>query len=315
MKPKKILLLALVSGLITTMIFYLFVNQSKPNASEKLPMVSVATVNQDITENQQITKENITMVEVPEAQVHAQAVKDKEAIIGKFTTAPIKAGEVVMMHRILQEEEAASYISKKVQGGYRAVSISVDFVKSVSNLVEPGDMVDIVLTKGQEGEERAGVRTEVVLDEVKVLAVGQRMVERKKGETPAEYMAVTLELMQEDAVRLIDASGQGSLQLVLHSKLLPADEAAEAEEETEVHVEEAATLTSASQVVALPPNSLIRSEPELSAPVIDVVAGGTSLEYLDEKETDDEDRIWFLVETPDKKQGWISSRIVKHESE
>jgi pilus assembly protein CpaB len=311
LKPKKILLLALASGLITTMIFYLFVNQSKPNASKKLAMVSVATLNQDIAENQQITKESITMVEVPEAQVHAQAMKDKEEIIGKFTTAPIKAGEVVMRHRILQKEEEEMYISKKVQEGYRAVSISVDFVKSVSNLVEPGDMVDIVLTKGQEGEKMAGFRTEVVLKEVKVLAVGQRMVERKKEGTPVEYLAVTLELMQEDAVRLIDASGQGSLQLILHSKLLPTDEA----EETEALAEEAAKLTSASEVVALPPNSLIRSGPQLSAPVIDVVASGTTLDYLDEREKDDQDRIWFLVETPEKKQGWISSRIVKHESE
>jgi pilus assembly protein CpaB len=311
LKPKKILLLALASGLITTMIFYLFVNQSKPNASKKLPMVSVATVNQDIAENQQITKESITMVEVPEAQVHAQAIKDKEAIIGKFTTAPIKAGEVVMRHRILQKEEEATYISKKIQEGYRAVSISVDFVKSVSNLVEPGDMVDIVLTKGQEGEEKAGFRTEVVLKEVKVLAVGQRMVERKKEGTPVEYLAVTLELMEEDAVRLIDASGQGSLQLILHSKLLPTDET----EENDDQAEDAAKLTSASEVVALPPNSLIRSEPQLSAPVIDVVASGTTLEYLDQREKDDQDRIWFLVETPEKKQGWISSRIVKHESE
>jgi pilus assembly protein CpaB len=311
LKPKKILLLALASGLITTMIFYLFVNQSKPNASKKLPMVSVATVNQDIAENQQITKESITMVEVPEAQVHAQAIKDKEAIIGKFTTAPIKAGEVVMRHRILQKEEEATYISKKIQEGYRAVSISVDFVKSVSNLVEPGDMVDIVLTKGQEGEEKTGFRTEVVLKEVKVLAVGQRMVERKKEGTPVEYLAVTLELMEEDAVRLIDASGHGSLQLILHSKLLPTDET----EENDDQAEDAAKLTSASEVVALPPNSLIRSEPQLSAPVIDVVASGTTLEYLDQREKDDQDRIWFLVETPEKKQGWISSRIVKHESE
>ncbi|WP_077623197.1 Flp pilus assembly protein CpaB [Sediminibacillus massiliensis] len=305
MKPKKILLLALMSGLITTFIFYFSIDQLRPTAAEEPAMVSVVTASQDLEENQQINEESIALVEMPEEQVHPQAIKDSEAVIGKFTATAIKSGETIMTHRLQQQEEAAM-ISKKVQEGFRAVSISVDFVKSVSNLIEPGDFVDVVLTEEETAE------TEVVLEDVKVLAVGQRMVEKKEGEAPVEYAAVTLELKPKDSVEVIEASSKGILHLVLHSKLLPATEADESEETEEG--EEVLTTTDAN-IIVTPTHSLIRTEPDLAANIVTVVDKGTSLHYLEEKEKDEDDRLWLRVETPDKKQGWISSRIVKQENE
>ncbi|WP_198153530.1 SH3 domain-containing protein [Thalassobacillus sp. C254] len=42
---------------------------------------------------------------------------------------------------------------------------------------------------------------------------------------------------------------------------------------------------------------------------------GTTLAFLEEEEEDNEGRNWYLIETPDSQEGWISSRIVNEKSE
>lgn len=304
MKPKRILMLAVLSGLITTIVFYLFINQVQPKTAEQPLMQKVVTVASDIQENQKLTEDNLAVIEVPKAQVHSQVVTDKSEIVGKFTSATIKSGEVVMTHRIQQEEEA-KVISKKVAEGYKAVSISVDFVKSVSNLIEPEDYVDITFTKTPDNTGTAPEPTELILEKVKVLAVGQRLTESNEEEPSIEYLSVTLELETKDAVNLIDASSRGSLQLLLHSKLL-SETASEQQEMNEVE---------SSDIFVLPERSLIRLNPSLSASVVTVVEKGTSLKHLNEEKVDKDGRLWFKVETEEKQRGWISSRIIKFENE
>ncbi|WP_088007107.1 Flp pilus assembly protein CpaB [Indiicoccus explosivorum] len=327
MKPKKILLLAIVSGLVTTFVFYLFIGQQQPAAVAEQPaMVSVVTAAADLQESEEITAESLTIKEVPEGQVHADAIRDEAEIVGKYTAAPIKAGEVILLHRIQQEGEV-KVASKKIAEGYRAVSINVDFVKSVSNLIEPEDMVDVVLTKTVELPEGPEILTELMLENVKVLAVGKRFTEAKEGEPPAEYMAVTLELTPEDAVELVDASSRGSLQLLLRSQLIsegtpeePAEEVLS--ESTDKELTEAVETASdeernvpAPAVISIPERSLIRNGPSLEADVLGVVEAGALLTDLHEEEMDEDGRLWFRVETKDQLQGWISSRIVKYENE
>ncbi|MGJ9384757.1 Flp pilus assembly protein CpaB [Salipaludibacillus sp. CF4.18] len=313
MKAKRIFLLAILSGLITTAIFIVFMNQTTLNAmKETVPMVEVVTANEDIMDNQEITEDLLDLKKIPEDQLHPQVVTNIEDILHKYTSADIRQGEIVMHHRIQQDEEEAEIVAKKITEGYRAVSISVDYVSSVSNLTEPEDIVDVVLSV--EGE--STIESELILEEVRVLSVGQRMVEKQNEEVIEEYFSITLELSPEDSIQLINASERGTLHLVLHSKRVTEEEVeedndtvdGEKTEEDSVEYEDAT-------ILSLPQRSIIRSEPSLSAPILTVVDKGTVLKDQNEQETDEEGRIWFLIETPDEIDGWISGRIVKMEGE
>ncbi|GGF28729.1 hypothetical protein GCM10010954_29760 [Halobacillus andaensis] len=308
MKPKKIVLLAVISGLMTTLLFYTIMSKQDSSASgEETPMVEVIVASEDIQQNQKITEEVLTSEQVPEDQVHAQAASQTSDVVGLFATADLKEGEPVMLHRVQQSEDEDEFVTKKVTEGYRAVSINVDYVKSVSNLIEPEDFVDVVLSEGTEGE---AINSEVILENVRVLSVGQRMVEKKSGETEEEYTAVTLELKQDEAVKLVNGSERGSLQLVLLSEQISEkDENEEASAEADDEIPEDSTY------ITLPEQSLLREGPGLDSSVSDVIAKDTKLKNLNEQETDDDERIWMLVETPDQKKGWMSSRILKHENE
>ncbi|WP_342387823.1 Flp pilus assembly protein CpaB [Salinicoccus bachuensis] len=331
MKPKKILMLAILSGLLTTGVFYIFMQQSGAAETDDPAMTEVVAAASDIEENTQLTEENLQMIEVRESEVHPSAIKNKDMAVGKYTAASLAAGEVLLTQRIEQSDQA-DMISKRVTEDHRAVSISVDYVKSVSNMVEPGDRVDVVLTPLAEGQE-AGPPAEVLFEGVKVLAVGQRMTEKSDGEAATEYMAVTLEMTQADAVGIVDASGRGSLQLILSSRLkseddvveegkaaaseMSADEVAEAEsqDETEAEVENAPETADDQDIIVLPERAHVRNGPSLDANVLTVVDAGDALITKNEEETDADGRIWMHVETKSGQQGWISSRIIKMENE
>lgn len=318
-------MLAILSGLLTTGAFYIFMQQTGATETEQPVMTQVVAVAVDIEENMQLTEENLKMIEVRESEMHPSAIRDKSKAIGEYTNASLASGEVLLTQRIEQEEQA-DMVSKKVAEGYRAVSVSVDYVKSVSNMIEPGDRVDVVLSASDEGSE-AGPPAEIIFSDVNVLAVGQRMSEKAEGEAAAEYVAVTLEMTQEDAVGVVDASGRGSLQLILSSRLKTAEDivegkaeasempADESESQSEEASENASETSDSPDMIVLPERAHVRSGPSLEADVLTVVDAGDTLVTKNEEETDIDGRVWMHVETKSGHQGWISSRIIKLENE
>ncbi|MBP1948065.1 Flp pilus assembly protein CpaB [Virgibacillus litoralis] len=325
MKARRIVLLALISGIITTGIFYIVMNQAAPtssNPNEQTEMVEVVAANTDIAIDQKITDENLNTKEVPKDQIHTESVKEKEEVIGKFASAEIKAGEVIMNHRIRTKEEVTDVVSRKITENKRGVSVKVEFDESVSNLTVPGDYVD-VMSNVVLDQSIPLIETDLILEKVRVLAVGERMIEKKDGDVEKTYMTVTLELSKEDSVELVHASELGSIHLALYSKVDSVEKESEQESGEQQEPEEKDNEESEAKIgdetdtrfVTTPERSIIRKAPQLTAPVVTVVDQGTALLFLNDQKTDDDERVWFKVKTNKKKDGWVSSRIVKHEDE
>ncbi|WP_337017759.1 Flp pilus assembly protein CpaB [Oceanobacillus massiliensis] len=308
MKPKKVLLLAVLSGIMTTVLFYIFINNTAAtDASEQQPaeMTSVIVAAEDIPEFQQVQADQVTIKEIPAEQLHPEMVQDMNAAINQYTTADIKQGEIFMNHRIQTKEEEKSVVSKKINEGYRAVSAEVSYVNGVSNLIQPEDYVDVAVTSAET------LKTKIILEKIRVLAVGERMTEKnEEGAEPILYQSVTLELNQADTAELIEASAHGVLQLALYSKSDLKTEKAEDEEQTED-----GTSQTSGKVVTLPAESVIRSSPSLLAQPIEIVEQETKLSLLGKQKTDEDGRIWLEIETESKAKGWVSSRIIKGEQE
>ncbi|WP_087972496.1 Flp pilus assembly protein CpaB [Oceanobacillus rekensis] len=310
MKPKKVLLLAVLSGIITTALFYLFITNTtaETSASEQpsVEMVQVVVAAADIPSDHQILQEQVAVKEIPEDQVHPEMVTDINSVLNKYATADIKQGEILMNHRVQEKTEEKEVVSRKINEGYRAVSAEVMYVSGVSNLIHPEDYVDVILTSGEKPE------TEIILEKIRVLAVGERMTEKKaEGAEQVLYQSVTLELDQDDTVKLINASNRGLFQLALYSKSDLNEETAD----KEVNQSDEKITEATSKIVTLPVKSIIRDSPSLLANPIEVVKEETTLLLLGNQETDKDGRIWLEIETTDKEKGWISSRIIKGEKE
>jgi pilus assembly protein CpaB len=94
--------------------------------------------------------------------------------------------------------------------GMKAVTIRVNDVEGVAGFVLPGDRVDVMLTRQQDKNAAA---SDVVLQNVRVLAVDQ--VADERTDKPSVAKAVTLEVEVMSAQKLALSATVGTLSLAL----------------------------------------------------------------------------------------------------
>jgi pilus assembly protein CpaB len=218
MRSKLVLVLALVMGIVTTFLFFQYMNQVNAERAMNSNLVEIVVAKEKILKNEQITSQKLGMAMVPEKALHANSLQSLEDADGKLANADIELGEPVLSHRLGSQTTEHIYVSRKVRDGYRAVSVGSNFNQSVSNLIEPEDEVDIIFSKKVEGPE-AKVESKIILGKARVLAVGRKMVLPEDTKEPyAEYSSVTVELTPEDAVKLVNSAEQGNIHFMLHKR-------------------------------------------------------------------------------------------------
>lgn len=228
MKSKLLLILAVIMGLVTTALFFNYMKAYDLSILANANMTEVVAARQDIKKNQEISQDMVVRVQVPSAGVHPQAVRDFAEVEGLYALAEIAKDETILTHRLGSEKEENLFVSRKIRHGYRAVSVGLNFIQSVSNLIEPEDLVDVIFNElPPEGLNALQINTYLLIPKARVLAVGRRMQTATPESEYVEYTSVTLELKLEDAIKLINASEKGSLQLILHTRVIPAKEASD----------------------------------------------------------------------------------------
>ena len=219
MRSKFILVAALFMGAITTFLFFQYMKQYDQEALVNDSMVDVVVAAQSIHANDRMSASIVKLEKVPAKGLHPNAVRSTTEVSGKFAMTDMEPGEVILSHHLRLQTEENLFVSRKVKEGYRAVSVGVNFVQSISNLIEPEDTVDVVFSEHFKEANITHVNSEMILSNVRVLAIGRRMIETTGKEEYVEYNSVTLELQPNDAVRLINASERGNIQLALHTRI------------------------------------------------------------------------------------------------
>jgi pilus assembly protein CpaB len=100
----------------------------------------------------------------------------------------------------------------------RAVSVRVDDVVGVAGFVTPGTMVDVQVTFDSGGAAAAGGVTNTILQDVRVLAAGQKVEQDKEGK-PETVSVVTMLVNPEQANKLTMASTNGRIHLALRNTI------------------------------------------------------------------------------------------------
>ena len=121
----------------------------------------------------------------------------------------IEANEPILASKITGSGQRAT-LSAMLADGMKAVTIRVNDVEGVAGFVLPGDHVDVLLTRQQD---KTVAAADVVLQNVRVLAVDQIADER--AEKPSVAKAVTLEVEVMAAQKLALAATVGTLSLAL----------------------------------------------------------------------------------------------------
>jgi pilus assembly protein CpaB len=212
--------LAVVMGLTAAWI----TTQLAPNPAEATIVVAkttpVVVVRSDVPVASSLTDTQLKLVDWPSEHVPAGTLRSIDAAKGRIVRRPFAQGEPVL-EAALYPTGAAGGLGAVIADQYRAVSVKVDNVIGVAGFVVPGSRVDVMATIRRVDQAKAIPFAKVILQDVRVLAVDQKLEEVKSGQ-PELVNVVTLEVRPVQAEHLVYAAHEGRLQLALRS---PGDDA------------------------------------------------------------------------------------------
>lgn len=191
--------------------------QAEQLSGPKVNTVKVIVADAAFDYGDEITPQNLRLVDMPEDLVPANSFSSFEALF--VDDAPIvvlgytEFNEPIIAHKI-SGPHGRRAMSQLVSEGMRAVSIRSNATSGVAGFVLPGDRVDILLTRDvSEPKDERELQTELLLQDVKVLGVDQNALQT--SDVVDVSKTVTLEVTPEQAQVLTLAMDVGSLSLTL----------------------------------------------------------------------------------------------------
>jgi pilus assembly protein CpaB len=206
---------AVVLGLLAVFFANTYLNRSQQQAyAGGTTKVAVATA--PMAYGVDVTPDKVRFVDYPNTSIPPGAFTTAAALLppGKKRVAlmSIAVNEPILASKISGEGQGAS-IAALLPEGMRAASVRINDVSGVAGFVQPNDSVDVLITRAVQGGETATQVTDVLLQNVRVIAIDQRS--KNADGTPTVAKTATLEVNPLDAQKLALAQQVGDLGLVL----------------------------------------------------------------------------------------------------
>ncbi len=209
------LALALLLGVAAAVTAQRFLERQTPIVREtQVATAPVVVARVDVPVGTALQGQQLHTVEWPERYEPDGALADPKALAGRVLRRPVSAGEPILRAFLLPEGAEAG-LGSVITDKRRAVSVKVDNVIGVAGFVTPGARVDVLATLRRIDRD-AQPYSKVILQDIPVLAIDQKLEEAKNGE-PQESSVVTLEVDSKQAEKLIYSAHEGRLQLALRN--------------------------------------------------------------------------------------------------
>lgn len=160
----------------------------------------------------------------PNAIIYSKAAID--SLNGALIRDYIETGALISRSDILRPRDRG-FLAAVLRPGARAISIPVNIVTGVSGLIWPGDHVDLLLTENVAGGTTPiadQIFSNIVLHDIRVIAIGQSIVQGAAGNPKASaaasnqlYQTVTLEVTPLQAQKIVVAQRLGTLSLIVRA--------------------------------------------------------------------------------------------------
>jgi pilus assembly protein CpaB len=174
----------------------------------------VAVASTPLAYGTDITPDKVRFVDYPNSSIPPGAFTSPAQLIGKRRVAltPISINEPILKDKISGEGQNAS-IAALLPEGMRAATVRINDVSGVAGFIQPNDSVDVLITRQVQNGDRAVQATDVLLQNVRVIAIDQQS--RNADGSPKLAKTATLQVSPLDSQKLALAQEVGSLSLVL----------------------------------------------------------------------------------------------------
>jgi pilus assembly protein CpaB len=216
MRPKSIILIviALGCGLIAS-IGISQVIESQNKQPEKAPTEKIYVAVTEVELGALMSESHVKLEEWPKDKIPVGAVRTLQEIEDRRTLVRLFPGEPVLSAKLIEKDKYHD-ATQQIPPGYRVVSVAADATLATSNLIKPGDNVDVVvfLKGGKNGIKRTTTRT--ILKSVKVFAVNTQ-IHREQDENgePVRAKNVSLLVKPDQVQKVMLAAELGKIRLSL----------------------------------------------------------------------------------------------------
>ena len=152
----------------------------------------------------------------PKDSIPPGSAQVTESVVNRVAIRPIARGDAVTEQKLKPRSGApgSGFMTYVVPQGHRAVTVAVNEVAGVAGFLTPNDRVDVIVTTPVPGNEKESI-SKIILENIPILATGQ-VTDQKEGK-PVVVPTVTLDLIPENAEKLVLSASKGSLQLLLRN--------------------------------------------------------------------------------------------------
>jgi len=214
---QKLILISFVLALISAAIVFLYLESLKKPA----PVIEKTTVlvaARTIPARTLIEKDMISQIEVTEDTIFDSCIKNPDEIVGRFAKTTIYQNEGFNKDKLLDTNE--DELSLKIKSNHRAMSLNVSGDQGVSNLLKPGDFVDVIVFIPYDKNETGLDEARIILQNIEVLAVNKQInrpdaasEKTDEEEEAVTNFLVTLSIPVSEAERLVLAENIGVIKL------------------------------------------------------------------------------------------------------
>lgn len=231
-RPLRLLVIAIGVGILAAFLAMQYLKMREAALKEeylksdsKMIMVVVAKAN--LPAGTVLNKSNLAARKVPSMYVHKHAVPPGkfEVVQGRRLLESLGKGRPLLWSHVTGDQRRD--FSDVVVAGRRAVTIPVDQLSSIENMIEPGNKVDLYVTlpmnlTGGTGE---GDVVFPLLQNVEVLATGRRLNPKVQaamlasyGQRSRSFNTLTINIKAEEASLLFASSTAGRLSASLRNR-------------------------------------------------------------------------------------------------
>lgn len=198
--------------------------QAPAEEAEQIAGEQVLVAARDVAQGAALTPSDLAVALFPQGSVGPNFVRlsaqpsAQAEFVGAVTRRAFARGEPITTSAVVQPE-GRGFMAAQLEPGYRAIAINIDAETAAGGYIQPNDRVDVILTTRISNREGGGesVNSDIVLEDVRVLALGETTQTQTNGEAPQTIEAgvAVLELTAADARTLAMADELGTVSLAL----------------------------------------------------------------------------------------------------
>ncbi|MFK4206065.1 Flp pilus assembly protein CpaB [Acinetobacter junii] len=205
------LLVSILVGILSIWGFKTAFDHKVESMTQKGPEVAYVVASKELLAGSLISTDTVSQRNIPSDYQQSNAVlaTDFGSIDGLPLKVDLKPGDIIMYSMVDTKKD----IAKLIPLGRRALTIPVDDESSISTMLKPGDLIDLMVTL-QSAEKTATVP---LMQGVKILATGKQTDVSDEVSGTTGYTNITLDVSADDAKNITLATSMGRISAILRN--------------------------------------------------------------------------------------------------